>query len=73
MKNYWLCDNNDIAKQYATIMLQGLLEYHLEEGIPVTAEKLLERIELFVQEEEARLNASFPDKASGIIHKNTDN
>lgn len=61
--NFWLSDNKDYAKQNVLCMVMGYLEYSKEHNIPVTAEKILHYIEDSIQEEEARLNESFPNKA----------
>lgn len=63
MKEYWLSDNKDIAEKYVLHMLVGVLEYRKEIGKPMTNEEILQYIEDSIQEEEDRMNKSFPNKA----------
>lgn len=61
--DFWLSDNKDYAKQNVLCMVMGYLEYSKKHNNPVTAEEILQYIENSIQEEEDRLNKSFPNKA----------
>lgn len=61
--SYWLADNRDQAEQHTLHRLIGHLTVMKEFDSPVTAQGLLEFLEKAVNEEEARLNEYFPDKA----------
>lgn len=63
MNEFWLMNNRNVAENNTLHMLIGMLGFRKDEGLPVTAEEILQYIEEKVDEEERRLNESFPSKA----------
>lgn len=63
MKEYWLVDNKEVAERDTLLMLRGKLEAMRDLNVQPNATELLKWIEETVQEEEERLNKSFPKKA----------
>lgn len=63
--NYWLFDNREVAEQYVFHYLKGMLSARQKISDNINIQELLNYIQETANEEEKRLNKTYPEKARG--------